>query len=587
MNVNMQHTHQLSFWRKYIFSTDHKTIGIQYILLGMIMAGVGGFLAYVFRYNLAYPGKDIPLFGQLGAQQYNSFVTCHGMIMVFWVGMPVLLAGLGNLLIPIMIGTDDMAFPKLNMLSFWIFLLSAVVLMASFFVPGGAFAGGWTMYPPLSVNAYNNTEPEFWSAFFSGGSLMILAVALEFVAVLMGGINFLVTTINKRTKGMTAFRVPLVVWFINIATLIFMFSVGPLVAGAVMLLFDITVGTGFYDPARGGDPILFQHLFWFFGHPEVYVLLLPSLGVLAEIIPVFARKPLFAYKTIIYLALGAAVLSVVVWAHHQFIAGIDPRMATFFSIGTIIISIPFAGIFLSFMATLWGGRIKLSLPMMWALGFVGLFLVGGLTGLFLGSNTFDIYAHDTYFIVAHFHYTLFPDIFFGFFAAVYFWFPKFSGKMLNVRLGKIHFWLTTIFFNGVFFLLFFNGLAGQHRRINDYSAFTNVLREPYTTFEIISTICAICLILTQFIFLYNLVLSLVKGKKAVDNPWQSNTLEWRTQSPPPHGNFKTYPVVYRWAYDYSLPDEESDFFPQDMPGPGINEAGIKIVSPTIQTPVHS
>jgi cytochrome c oxidase subunit I len=572
----MEHTHKLSFWKKYIFSTDHKTIGIQYILTGMIMAGIGGFLAYVFRYNLAYPGKDIPLFGQLDAQHYNAFVTCHGMIMVFWVGMPVLLAGFGNLLIPVMIGTDDMAFPRLNMMSFWIFLLSAVILVASFFVPGGAFGGGWTMYPPLSVNAYNNTEPEFWSAFFSGSSLMILAVALEFIAMLMGGINFLVTTINKRTKGMTAFRVPLVVWFINIATVIFMFSVGPLVAGAVMLLFDITVGTGFYDPARGGDPILFQHLFWFFGHPEVYVLLLPSLGVLAEIIPVFARKPLFAYKTIIYLALFAAVLSVVVWAHHQFIAGIDPRMATFFSIGTIIISVPFAGIFLSFMATLWGGVIKFSLPMMWALGFVGLFLVGGLTGLFLGSNTFDIYAHDTYFIVAHFHYTLFPDIFFGFFAAFYYWFPKFSGKTLNVRLGKIHFWLTTVFFNGVFFLLFFNGLAGQHRRINDYSAFNNLLQEPYTTFEIISTLCAIGLILTQFIFLYNVAASLVKGRKALKNPWRANTLEWLTESPPPHGNFSPYPEVHRWAYDYSLPEVESDFIPQNVPSEQLERSTLKI-----------
>lgn len=561
----MEHSsHQLSFWRKYIFSTDHKTIGAQYTIIGLVMAAVGGFLAYVFRYNLAFPGENIPLFGDLGAQQYNTFVTCHGMIMVFWVAMPILLAGFGNFLIPTMIGTDDMAFPTLNMLSFWVFLLSAIVLMASFFVPGGAFAGGWTLYPPLSANGYMDTDPDFWPAFFSGGSLMILAVALEFVAMLMGGINFVVTTINKRAKGMTPFRIPLVVWFINIATVIFMFSVGPLVAGAVMLLLDIIIGSGFYDPARGGDPILFQHLFWFFGHPEVYVLLLPSLGVLGEIMSVFSRKPLFAYKKIIYLAIFSAVLSVVVWAHHQFIAGIDPRMATFFSIGTIIISIPFAGIFLSFMATLWGGSIRLTVPMMWALGFIGLFLIGGLTGLFLGSNAFDIYAHDTYFIVAHFHYTLFPDIFFGFFAAFYFWFPKFTGKTLNVALGKIHFWLTFIFFNTTFFLLFFNGLGGQHRRVNDYSSFSNIMIEPYITFEKIATISAILLILSQFIFLYNFIMSLKKGKKAAKNPWDSNTLEWLTESPPPHGNFNPYPVVYRGAYDYSLPDVESDFIPQNI-----------------------
>jgi cytochrome c oxidase subunit 1 len=528
------------------------------------MAAVGGFLAYVFRYNLAWPGAHIPMFGDLGPQQYNTFVTCHGMIMVFWVGMPILVSGFGNYLIPLMLGTDDMAFPVLNMLSYWVFFLSAVVLLISFFVPGGAFGGGWTMYPPLSVNGYVDRNPDLLKALFSGASLMILAVALEFIAILMGGINFVVTTINKRAKGLTPFRIPLVVWYLNIASVIFMFSVGPLVAGAFMLLFDVILGTGFYDPARGGDPILFQHLFWFFGHPEVYVLLLPSLGVLGEIIPVFSRKPLFAYKKLIYLAILSAVLSVVVWAHHQFVAGIDPRMATFFSIGTIIISIPFAGIFLSFMATLWGGKITFTVPMMWALGFVGLFLIGGLTGLFLGSNSFDIFAHDTYFVVAHFHYTLFPDIFFGFFAAFYYWFPKFTGKKLNAGLGKLHFWLTFVFFNSTFFLLFFNGLAGQHRRINDYSMFSNIAREPYDTFERIATVSAILLISSQFIFLFNFITSLKKKKTGEKNPWNAATLEWAAASPPPHGNFEHEVEVYRGAYDYSSPEFKGDYVPQHI-----------------------
>ncbi len=556
--------HSQSFLRKYIFSTDHKTIGAQYTITGLVMAALGGFLAYVFRYNLAFPGDAIPLFGELTASQYNTFITCHGMIMVFWVGMPILVAGLGNFLIPIMIGTDDMAFPKLNMMSYWIFLFSAIVLVISFFVPGGAFGGGWTLYPPLSANGYLNPNPSFFKALFYGNSLMIISVALEFTSLLMGGINFIVTTINRRAPGMTPWRIPLAVWMINIATVIFMFSVGPLIAGAFMLLFDIVLGSGFFDPSRGGDPILFQHLFWFFGHPEVYVLLLPALGVLGEIFPVFARKPLFAYKIIVYLTIVAAILSVVVWAHHQFIAGIDPRMATFFSVATILISIPFSGIFLAFMATLWGGKIRIELPMIWALGFIGLFLVGGFTGLFLGSNAFDIYAHDTYFIVAHFHYTLFPSIFFGFFAAFYYWFPKFTGKELNKTLGYIHFWGTFIFFNFVFFPLFFNGLGGQHRRIFNYGMFDSINIEPYITFEKIATISAICLISIQIVFIFNFIMSWMSGKKAARNPWQANTLEWLAGSPPPHGNFDNIPTVYRGPYEYSAPETDADYLPQNV-----------------------
>lgn len=555
--------HEISFWRKYFFSLDHKTIGMQYTVTGLLMAAMGGFLAYIFRMNLAFPGQSIPLYGELGPQQYNAFVTMHGMIMFFWVAMPILLAGFGNLLIPLMIGADDMAFPTLNMLSFWIFFLSSLILILSFFVPGGAYGGGWTMYPPLSADAYVVKNPNFFQQLFTGGSLLILAVALEFTSMLMGGINFLVTTINKRAAGLSAMKLPVFVWFVNIASLDFMFSVGPLVAGAVMLLLDRTVGTGFYDATRGGDPILFQHLFWFFGHPEVYVILLPSLGMIGEIIPTFSRKPLFGYKMIITMSLISAVLAVVVWAHHQFIAGIDPRMSTFFSVGTIIISIPFAAIFLSFMATLWGGSIRFSLSMLWALGMLGTFLVGGMTGLFLGSDTFDIYAHDTYFVVAHFHYTVFPVVFLGGFAGIYHWFPKFTGKMLNETLGKIHFWFTLVFFNTFAFPLFFLGLAGQHRRISDYSSFESLIQGPYPTLQIIATVSAVLLISTQFLFLINLFITLRKERNAVANPWSANTLEWQTVSPPPHGNFERPLTVFRGAYEYSVPERESDFYPQN------------------------
>ena len=559
----MNRTKKLSFWKKYLFSTDHKTIGLQYTTVGLIMAIVGGLLAYAFRYNLAFPGEIIPIFGNMGPDKYNSFVTMHGMIMFFWVAMPILLAGLGNLLLPLQIGTDDMAFPTINMISFWIFFLSTIVLLTSFFVPGGAFGGGWTLYPPLSADGYINKSPDFFSALFTGGSLLILAVALEFVSMLMGGINFIVTTVNKRAPGLTPMRMPIFSWLVNLASLDFMFSVGPLVAGAFMLLFDRTLGTGFYDAYRGGDPILFQHLFWFFGHPEVYVILLPALGVIGEIIPVFSRKPLFGYKIIVYMAAISAVLAVVVWAHHQFIAGINPGMATFFSIGTILISIPFAAVFLSYMGTLWKGKIKFSVPMLWALGFLGTFLIGGLTGLFLGSDTFDIYAHDSYFVVAHFHYTVIPVAIIATFAAIYYWFPKYTGRMLNEKLGKLHFWLTLIFFNISIFPLFFLGLAGQHRRVNDYSAFESLMQAPYPDIRVLSTIGVICLLLSQLIIIYNVIASLHNGGKAPSNPWNANTLEWQVASPPPHGNFSPYPIVYRGAYEYSFPGRESDAYPQN------------------------
>ncbi len=398
--------HAQGFFHKYLWSTDHKMIAMQYLFTGAVMALIGGYLAYVFRMQLAFPGRDVPGYGLVTPGKYNALVTMHGSIMIFWVAMPVLVAAFGNFLIPLMIGCDDMVFPRINRLSYQVFLLSALILLASFFVHNGAFGGAWTSYPPLSAKGAYNLTP-------LGASLWLIAVALEFVAFLLGGINFVVTTMNGRAPGMRMWDIPVVVWMIVLASILFMASVGPLIAGAVMLLFDQRLGTAFYDPGRGGDPLLWQHLFWFFGHPEVYVVLLPALGIVAEIITVFSRKKLFGYRTVLYTTWATGILSFVVWAHHQFIAGIDPRMANVFTITTLMISIPITEMIFVYIATLYGGSIRFTTPMLWALSFIAEFLIGGVTGIFLGASGADIYFHDTYFVVAHFHYTFFPSAIIG------------------------------------------------------------------------------------------------------------------------------------------------------------------------------
>src|SRR5512134_1109030 len=448
------HHHAEQGWvSKYLFSTDHKIIAMQYMFTGMAMALIGGFFAYAFRMQMAFPGMDVPFWGIVTPAQYNSLITNHGAIMIFWVAMPVLIAAFGNFLIPLMLGADDMVFPRLNRLSYQIFLLSAVILLASFFVPGGAFAGAWTIYPPLSSKAEYGLAP-------LGSSLFLVAVALEFVAFLMGGINFITTSMNSRAPGMKMYDIPIVVWMIVVASILFMASVGPLIAGALMLFMDQNVGTAFFDPDRGGDPVLWQHLFWFFGHPEVYVVLLPAVGIVAELITVFSRKKLFAYKTILYTTFATGVLSFTVWAHPQFVAGIDPRMANVFTVTTLLISVPIAEMCFVYIATLYGGSITLNTPMLWALSFIATFLIGGVTGIFLGASGSDIYMHDTYFVLAHFHYTFFPIAIIGTYAGITYWFPKMTGKLMNETLGKIHFWLTIIPFNFIFIPLFVLGAAG-------------------------------------------------------------------------------------------------------------------------------
>jgi cytochrome c oxidase subunit 1 len=552
------HHHDEGFVKKYLWSTDHKIICFQYMITGIAMALIGGFFAYAFRMQLAFPGMEVPLWGVVTPADYNALVTTHGTIMIFWVAMPVLIAAFGNYLIPLMIGCDDMVFPKINRLSYQIFLLSALVLFSSFFVEGGAFAGAWTAYPPLSSTAEYSLTP-------LGSSIWLVAVALEFIAFLLGGINFITTTMNSRAPGMKLYDVPIVVWFIVIASILFMASVGPLVAGAIMLLFDQNLGTGFFDPTRGGDPVLWQHLFWFFGHPEVYVVLLPAIGICAEIITVFARKKLFAYRTVLNTAIATGVLSFTVWAHHQFVSGIDPRMAHVFTISTLLISVPIAEMIFVYIATLYGGSITLNTPMLWALAFIGEFLIGGVTGIFLGASGSDIYFHDTYFVLAHFHYTFFPIAIIGTFAGITYWWPKMTGKMMNDTLGKIHFWGTIIPFNFIFIPLFVLGLAGQHRRIYNYEHFPDLALDWMFDLRILATVALLVMIAFQVVFFVNVFVSLRNGKKAGNNPWKANTLEWVAPSPPGHGNFDELPTVYRGPYEYSHPDREEDYWPQNEP----------------------
>ncbi|GBD27168.1 Alternative cytochrome c oxidase subunit 1 [bacterium HR30] len=554
----MAEGHAQSFWSRYVFSTDHKIIGLQYLFTGMFMGLVGAFLAYVFRMQLAFPGESVPLYGVVTPLQYNALVTNHGAIMIFWVAMPILIAGLGNYFIPLMIGCDDMVFPRLNRLSYQIFFLSTVLILASLFVPGGGFGGAWTAYPPLSASAQYNHTP--W-----GAPLWLIAVALEFVAFLLGGINFVTTVMNARAPGMGPMQIPIFVWMVVIASIVFMASVGPLVAGAIMLLFDQLFGTHFYDPKGGGDPILWQHLFWFFGHPEVYVVLLPALGIVAEVITVFSRKKLFAYKTILYTAFATGIISFFVWAHHQFVAGIDPRMAHLFTITTLIISIPIAEMTFAFIATLYGGSIEFRTPMLWALAFIAEFLIGGVTGIFLGANATDIYLHDSYFVVAHFHYTFFPIAVIAGFAALTYWFPKMFGRHMNETLGKIHFWGTIVPFNFVFLPLFVLGAAGEHRRIYSYEHFSQLFTPGLQNLRVLATVALVVMLLFQFVFLYNFIRSLFAGEKAEENPWKANTLEWAAPSPPPHGNFAEMPIVYRGPYEYSVPGRPLDYWPQHVP----------------------
>lgn len=557
------HHEELGFWRTYVFSTDHKMIGRQFLFLGLFMLLIGGILAMMVRWNLAWPETAVPGFawvpepymydGIVPPNTYNALFTMHATIMIFFVVMPIMVGAFGNFLIPLMIGTRDMAFPKLNMLSFWVGAVAGVVMLASFFVPGGPAASGWTAYATLSAKAqYTGVD---W-----GQNLWIISLMILGVSSLMGSINYITTIVNMRAPGMTYFRMPLTVWSLFVTAILLLLALPVLTAALAMLLFDRMLGTHFFLPEGGGQPLLWQHMFWFFGHPEVYVLVLPAMGVTSELLSTFSRKPIFGYHAMAFSMIAIAFLSWIVWGHHMFVSGMNPLLGTAFMMTTMVIAVPSAIKTFNWLGTLWGGTIRFTAPMLFALGFVSNFVIGGLSGIFMASTPVDIYIHDTYYIVAHFHYVV-AGIIFAMFAAIYYWFPKMFGRMMNEGLAKIHFVLTYIFFNLTFFPMHFLGVGGHMRRI--YNPLQYEFIQPMQDWNVFITISAMVLGAAQIFFLYNFVASLFVGKKASRNPWEANTLEWSAASPPPHGNFEAQPAVYRGPYEYSSPEVTEDWLPQD------------------------
>jgi cytochrome c oxidase subunit 1 len=552
------------FVRTYIFSTDHKMIGRQYLLYGLIMMILGGLLALLVRWELAWPESPVPGFGWvpepfmfegiIPPETYNAMFTMHATIMIFFVVMPILVGAFGNFLIPLMIGARDMAFPVLNMLSFWVALPAALIMLAGFFVPGGHAAAGWTSYAPLSANpVYTGVD---W-----GQNLWIISLVILGFSSMMGAINYITTTINMRAPGMTFFRLPLTVWSLFIVAILLLLAIPVLTSALVMLLFDRLFGTTFFLPAGGGEPLLWQHLFWFFGHPEVYILILPAMGIASDVLSTFSRKPIFGYRSMVYAIMGIGFLSWIVWGHHMFQSGMNPALGVSFTITTMVIAVPSAIKTFNWLGTLWGGTIRFTVPMLNALAFVAMFVIGGLSGVFMASTPVDIFIHDTYYIVAHIHYVVFGGSVFGIFAAIYYWFPKMFGRMMNDTLGKIHFWGTFIFFNCTFFPMHILGVGGHMRRI--YNPLQYEFLQPLQPINIFITVSAILLGVAQIPFVINFFWSLFGGRRADRNPWQANTLEWVAPTPTPHGNFEVIPTVYRGPYEYSSPEVEEDYLPQD------------------------
>ena len=559
------------FVQKYIFSTDHKIIGIQYYLLALLSVLVGVVLSVLMRIHLLWPMAKLPFFadGIMTQPQYLSLVTMHGTMMVFFVLTTAPQSGFGNYFLPIQIGAPDMAFPRLNMLSFWVTFLGFVCLVAAFFVPGGAPISGWTAYTPLSGLGQITGPGEGW-----GQTMWIFSIALFCLASLLGALNFIATLIDMRAPGMSLMRMPLTCWGWFVTAILALLAFGVLLAGGILLFLDRSVGTSFFLPAgltvtdqlqphAGGSPLLWQHLFWFFGHPEVYIAILPGMGVASHVLSTFCRKPIFGYKAMVFAMNGIGILGFMVWGHHMFVSGMSPWSGFAFSVMTMAIGVPSAIKTFNWLSTLWGSKIHFEVPMLFALGFVSLFVSGGLSGLFLAQPAVDNLLHATYYVVAHFHLVMGVAAIFGIFAATYFWYPKMFGRMLNPTLGKIHFWFTFVGAYCIFMPMHFLGLAGGIRRYADYLAIAYL--QPMRPLTMFISIAAFVTATAQLIFLWNFFWSLKAGAPAGKNPWNATTLEWTTDSPPPHDNFGGHiPLVYRGAYDYSVPGVREDFVPQNL-----------------------
>ena len=593
-NAEHEH-HELGWWRTYIFSTDHKMIGIQYGLCGLTFLFFGFSLMMLMRWQLAFPGQALPVIGnalghffgpgsmpdgKMTPEFYNSLGAMHGTIMIFLGIVPVAFAAFGNFVVPLQIGAPDMTFPKINAASFWAFGVGGVIMLTSFFVPGGAAKGGWTSYTPLAVVADKGAA---FHPFFNGQTLWLVGFIFLITSSLLGAINFITTIIQLRAKGLTWMRLPFFVWSQFVTAFLLVLAFPPLESAIIMQIMDRTADTSFFMPAGmivngaplhisgGGSPLLWQHLFWFLGHPEVYVLILPAFGIVAEILANNSRKPLWGYKSLVFSVLVIGFLSFIVWAHHMWLTGMGSTVSAFFQTTTLLISIPSVIILSAFFISLWGGSIRFNVPMLFATAFLPMFGIGGLTGIPLAFNSADLYLHDTYYIIAHFHYIVAPGTIFALFAGIYYWFPKATGRSMNEFWGKVHFWPSLICMNVIFLPMFLQGMLGMHRRWYDGGQGWSVAGDHtvwgQTGFQWNWWISSAAWImgLAQIPFIINFFWSIRHGKKTKENPWDATTLEWTSPSPPPHGNFLTPPVAYRGPYEYSLPGRDGDFTMQDEP----------------------